>query len=293
MGCEIGSIRPTSVFDAGRREPDDATGHVNLLPGEAEEFLLAPAGVVSQIEDVLPRGGQVGANGEVFGVLEKALAGRILAQAVGEAGHGVEPAPVDGERAHPVERRGLPVDRAGGDPGSAPGELILANLVRGQRGGPRGAAEEGGEMGGPAASGAVGPELPDLVVLEIGVAEISQGRPLGAERARERRRRAGGTRGGCRAGLVRGHGLGPSLWWPRASGVRPHSLWWAAQGREMCGGDGTAMCGEPRVAAECTCTEREVGRCSRPTVRPGRNVNDERDHGDGSDTRAAGGRAAR
>ena len=28
------------------------------------------------------------------------------------------------------------------------------------------------------------------------------------------------------------------------------------------------MCGEPRVAAECTCTEREVGRCSRPTVRP-------------------------
>ena len=31
-------------------------------------------------------------------------------------------------------------------------------------------------------------------------------------------------------------------------------------------------------AAECTCTEREFGRCSRPTVRPGRNVNDERDH---------------
>ena len=38
----------------------------------------------------------------------------------------------------------------------------------------------------------------------------------------------------------------------------------------MCGGEGTAMCGEPRVAAECTCTEREVGRCARPTVRPGR-----------------------
>ncbi len=48
------------------------------------------------------------------------------------------------------------------------------------------------------------------------------------------------------------------------------------------------MCGEPRVAAECTCTEREFGRCSRPTVRPGRNVNDERDHGDGSDTRPRG-----
>ena len=56
----------------------------------------------------------------------------------------------------------------------------------------------------------------------------------------------------------------------------------------MCGGDGTAMCGEPRVAAECTCTEREVGRCSRPTVRPGRNVNDNRDHGNGSDTRPRG-----
>ena len=60
----------------------------------------------------------------------------------------------------------------------------------------------------------------------------------------------------------------------------------------MCGGDGTAMCGEPRVAAECTCTEREVGRCSRPTVRPGRNVNDKRDHGDGSDTRPRGRRTS-
>ena len=50
----------------------------------------------------------------------------------------------------------------------------------------------------------------------------------------------------------------------------------------MCDGDGTAMCGEPRAAAECTCTEREFSRCSRPTVRPGRTVNDDRDHGDGS-----------
>ena len=56
----------------------------------------------------------------------------------------------------------------------------------------------------------------------------------------------------------------------------------------MCGGDGTVICGKPRVAAECTYTERAVGRCSRPTVRPGRNVNDERDHGDGSDTRPRG-----
>ena len=63
-------------------------------------------------------------------------------------------------------------------------ELILADLVRSKRGGPRGAAEERGEMGGPAARGALGSELPDLVVLEVGVAEISQGRPLGAERTR-------------------------------------------------------------------------------------------------------------
>ena len=202
-------------------------------------------------------------------MLEEALAGGILAEAVRETGHGVEPAPVDGERAHPVERRGLPVDRAGGRPGGAPGELILADVIGGEHGGPRGAAEEGGEMGGPAASGADGPELPDLVVLEVGVDEISQGRPLGVERARGRRHRAGGTGDGCRAGLVRGHGLGPSLWWPRASGVRPHSLWWARQASGMCDGDGTAMCGEPRVATECTCTEREFGRCSRPTVRTG------------------------
>ena len=65
-------------------------------------------------------------------MLEEALAGRILAEPVGEAGHGVEPAPVDGEGAHPMESRGLPVDGAGGRPGSAPDELILANLVRGE-----------------------------------------------------------------------------------------------------------------------------------------------------------------
>ena len=118
------------------------------------------------------------------GCSKKPWRGGFSRSRVGEAGHGVEPAPVDGERAHPVERRGLPVDGAGGRPGGAPGELILANLARGQRSGPRVAAEEGGEMGDPAAGGAVGPELPDLVVLEVGVAEISQGRSLGAERAR-------------------------------------------------------------------------------------------------------------
>ena len=92
------------------------------------------------------------------GCFEEALAGGILAQAVGEAGHGVEPAPVDGEGAHAVEGRGLAIDGAGGRPGGAPGELVLADLIRGQRGGPRGAAEEGGEMGDPAAGGALGPE---------------------------------------------------------------------------------------------------------------------------------------
>ena len=126
---------PDQRLRARRREPDDAAGLVDLVPGEAEDLLLAPAGVVGEVEDVLPRGGQVGADGEVFGVLEEALAGRILAEAVGEAGHGVEPAPVDSERAHAVERRGLPVDGAGGRPGGTPGELILADLVRGERGG--------------------------------------------------------------------------------------------------------------------------------------------------------------
>ena len=52
------------------------------------------------------------------------------------------------------------------------------------------------------------------------------------------------------------------------------------------------ICGEPRVAAECTCTAREFGWCARRTVRPGRNVHDERNHGDGSDTRPRGRRTS-
>ena len=184
---------PHQGLRARGREPDDAPGHVNLVPGEAEDLVLAPAGVVGEVEDVLPLGGQVGADGEVFGVLEEALAGGILAEAVGEAGHGVEPAPVDGEGAYAVEGRGFAIDGAGGRPGGAPGELVLADLIRGQGGGPRGAAEEGGEMGDPAAGGALGPELSDLVVLEVGVADLSQGWPLGAERARGRCRCAGCT----------------------------------------------------------------------------------------------------
>ena len=78
-----------------------------------------------------------------------------------------------------MEGRGFPVDGAGGRPGSAPGELVLADLIRGERGGSRSAAEEGGEMGDPATGGADGPELPDLVVLEVGVDEDPQGRPWG------------------------------------------------------------------------------------------------------------------
>ena len=65
----------------------------------------------------------------------------------------------------------------------------------GRPAGPRVAAEEGGEMGDPAAGGALGPELPHVVVLEVGVAELAQGRPLGAEGARWRRRRASLVRG--------------------------------------------------------------------------------------------------
>ena len=46
------------------------------------------------------------------------------------------------------------------------------------------------------------------------------------------------------------------------------------------------------MAAECTCTAREFGRCARPTVRPGRTVHDARDHGDGSDTCPCGRRTS-
>ena len=66
---------PDQRLRARRREPDDAAGLVDLVPGEAEDLLLAPAGVVGEVEDVLPRGEQVGADGEVLGVLEEALAG--------------------------------------------------------------------------------------------------------------------------------------------------------------------------------------------------------------------------
>ena len=66
---------PHQRLRARGREPDDAAGLVDFVPGEAEDLILAPAGVVGEVEDVLPRSGQVGADGEVFGVFEEALAG--------------------------------------------------------------------------------------------------------------------------------------------------------------------------------------------------------------------------
>ena len=113
-----GESRPTKVFERA-----------------GESRMTPPASSISS-----QVGGQVGADGEVFGVFEEALAGGILPQAVGEAGHGVEPAPVDGEGAHAMEGRGLAIDGAGGRPGGAPGELVLTDLIGGQRGGPRVAA---------------------------------------------------------------------------------------------------------------------------------------------------------
>ena len=203
----------------------------------------------------------MGADGEVFGVFEEALAGRILPQAVGEAGHGVEPAPVDGKRAHAVEGRGLPVDGAGGRPGGAPGELVLADLIGGQGGGPRLAAEEGGEMGGPAAGGALGPELSDLVVLEVGVAELAQGWPLGAEGARGRCRCAGCAGGVGRAGVVRSHGMGPSC--VAAAGGRPsvHSRSGGRDREAACAG-ATGSRGDRWGTIDRVRADRRIGRLS-------------------------------
>ena len=58
---------PHQRLRAGGREPDDAAGLVKFVPGEAEDLILAPVGVVGQVEDVLPRGGQVGADGDAAG----------------------------------------------------------------------------------------------------------------------------------------------------------------------------------------------------------------------------------
>ena len=145
------------------------------------------------------RSGGIARCGPVVGVAlgGRAVPGRPVRQARRSCGTQTDttspagPACANGEGAHAVEGRGLAIDGAGGRPGGAPGELVLADLVGGQRGGPRLAAKEDDEMGDPAAGGARGPELPDVVVLEVGVAELAQGRPLGAEGARGRCRCAG------------------------------------------------------------------------------------------------------
>ena len=188
-GRRDGEDAPDQRLRAGRREPDDAAGPFDFLPGEAEDFVFAPAGVVGEIEDILPRGGQLGADGTVFGVLEEALAGGIFPEPVGEAGHGVESAPVDGEREYAVEGRGFPINGAGGRAGGVSCELILANLVCGQRGGPHLAAEERSEMSHPSPRGANGPELAHRVVFEIGVEEVPERRPVRRELPRRRLRR--------------------------------------------------------------------------------------------------------
>ena len=123
-----------------------------------------------------------------------------------------------------MEGRGLAIDGAGGRPGGAPGELVLANLIRGQPGDPRVATEEGGEMSDPAAGGADGPELPDLIVLEVGVDEVPQGWPLGAERACRRCRRPGDVGVGWPRGLVWVHKRGSSFLATAGGGGGPHSL---------------------------------------------------------------------
>ena len=124
MGGEMGRMRPDQRLRAGRREPDDAAGPIDLVPAEAEDLVLAPAGVVGEVEDILPRSGQVRTRTARYsGCSKKPWRGGFSRSRSGKAGHGVEPAPVDGERAHAVEGRGLPVDRAGGGPGGAPGRV--------------------------------------------------------------------------------------------------------------------------------------------------------------------------
>ena len=49
--------------------------------------------------------------------------------------------------------------------------------------------------------------------------------------------------------------------------------------------------GDQRVAVECKFTERDFGQCSRPTLKPGKDVNYDRDHCDGSYTRQRGRRS--
>ena len=56
-GGRDGEHPPHQGLRARGREPDDAAGPIDLVPGEAEDLVLAPARVVGEVEDVLPRGG--------------------------------------------------------------------------------------------------------------------------------------------------------------------------------------------------------------------------------------------
>ena len=60
IGCEMERIRPTNVFERAGESRMTPPASSSLLPGEAEDLLLAPAGIVGEVKDVLPRGGQVG-----------------------------------------------------------------------------------------------------------------------------------------------------------------------------------------------------------------------------------------
>ena len=56
-GGRDGEHSPHQGLRARGREPDDAAGPIDLVSGEAEDLVLAPARVVGEVEDVLPRGG--------------------------------------------------------------------------------------------------------------------------------------------------------------------------------------------------------------------------------------------
>ena len=55
-GPELAHLAAHSRLRARRREPDHAAGPIDLLPGQEKDLVLAPAGVIGDIEDVLPWG---------------------------------------------------------------------------------------------------------------------------------------------------------------------------------------------------------------------------------------------
>ena len=67
--------------------------------------MLAPVGVVGEIEDVLPRGGQVGADGDPR-CLGDSLASAVFSHHTGEASSGVQREDELPRRAHRTDRVG-------------------------------------------------------------------------------------------------------------------------------------------------------------------------------------------